>query len=191
MTPQGLGRLPPGVVLGEDGDVFQRATGFSFPSRVAGLPRIDVRLYDALGASLGVTYRAGEDGEPWVTVFVFGARVGESLVTHFTEAEAELSRRYAGVFVLSRRRFAVAIEGAKRALGLELAARIPSGIDTGGARAWLTLLQCGGVYVKLRVSSAERAANEARRLVADTYREVVRPFLELKEPLRSATSSRR
>ena len=69
MTPQGLGMLPPGVVLGEDGDVFQRATGFSFPSRVAGLPRIDVRLYDALGASLGVTYRAGEDGEPWVTVF--------------------------------------------------------------------------------------------------------------------------
>lgn len=180
--------LPSGVVLAESGEVVQQATGFSFPVRVSGLPRVDVRLYDGFGASVGVTYRAGQDGDPWVTVFVFGARSGESLVTHFKEAEAELSRRYAGLDVLTRRRFAVAVEGAKRALGLELEARVPAGLDVGGARVWLTLLQSSEVYVKLRVSSAERAATDARRLLTDTYREVVRPFLERRVSGRRATA---
>lgn len=175
---EGLVMLPPGVVLAENGELLQLATGFSFPVRIAGLPRGDVRLYDGLGASVGVTYRAGHDGDPWVTVFVFGARAGESLGTHFTAAEAELSRRYTGLCVLTRRRFAVAVEEAKRALGLEIEARVPAGFEGGAARAWLTLLQCGDIYVKLRVSSADRAATEARRLLSDTYREVVRPFLE-------------
>lgn len=181
--------LPPGVVLGGDGELLQRATSFCFPLRIAGLPRIDVRLYDGLGASVGVTYRAGQDGDPWVTVFVFGARTGESLVAHFAEAEAELARRYAGLYVLTRRRFAVAVEDAKRALGLELEARVPAGLELGGARVWLTLLQSGDVYVKLRVSSAERSANDARRLLADTYREVVRPFLERRGRGRAAKST--
>jgi len=172
--------LPPSLVVRNDGTVLQIATGFAFPFTIGGLPRIDVRMYDAHGFNVGVTYRGSERSAPWVTLYSLPGRPTDGLMDTFVDSEEELARTHDDLVVVSRRRFAVAFEGGRRALGMQVEVRGRRALDlpdTVPVRAWLVLLQTGGHYLKLRITCAEEHGRAGLRLLSDALREGVRPFL--------------
>lgn len=69
--------LPPTVLARRDGSLVQLPTGFVFPLTIASLTRLDVRIFDASGHSMGATYRASpNDGMRETT-----SRVGATIRT--------------------------------------------------------------------------------------------------------------
>lgn len=173
--------LPPTVVMKRDGVLVQLPTGFAFPPAIASIPRSDVRVFDPAAYAIGATYRSADSLAPWATLLSFPSKGEGGIYEHFLEAEDEMAHLYRNATTLSQRRFAVAFEGAKRALGMsvEVSGACCRGLpDDTPAHGWLFVVQTGNWLLKARVSARAVERRLGTKLLESTIREAIRPFLE-------------